>query len=355
MQVRFEDITLTFDNNKTVLDNINFTLPSSELLSFLGPSGSGKSTTLYLISGLLSPTSGKIYFDDQDVTKMDPVKREVGLVFQNYALYPHMTVRENIMFPLKMAKMNKRARIERAEEMALLTRIQDQLDKYPRQLSGGQQQRVAISRALAKEPKILLMDEPLSNLDARLRIEMREEIRRIQQETGITTVFVTHDQEEALSIADNVMVLNDGHIQQMTDPVSLYRQPANLFVANFIGTPVINKFTRQSKSLNQHHHLMNEEWHTLGIRPEYIQLSNESDHLIQAHVKRVEIVGKDQTVHLEFQGEEIIASDLSGELEEDTLVYLTADPEGILLFDKDGKKLDKAATTDIEVGNSDDE
>lgn len=193
MQVRFEDVTLTFDNNKTVLDNINFTLPSSELLSFLGPSGSGKSTTLYLISGLLSPTSGKIFFDGQEVTKMDPVKREVGLVFQNYALYPHMTVRENIMFPLKMAKMNKRARIERAEEMAKLTRIQDQLDKYPRQLSGGQQQRVAISRALAKKPKILLMDEPLSNLDARLRIEMREEIRRIQQETGITTVFVTHD------------------------------------------------------------------------------------------------------------------------------------------------------------------
>ncbi|MBG9988969.1 ABC transporter ATP-binding protein [Aerococcaceae bacterium DSM 111176] len=355
MQVRFENITLTFDNNKTVLDNINFTLPSSELLSFLGPSGSGKSTTLYLISGLLSPTSGKIYFDDQDVTKMDPVKREVGLVFQNYALYPHMTVRENIMFPLKMAKMNKRARIERAEEMAMLTRIQDQLDKYPRQLSGGQQQRVAISRALAKEPKILLMDEPLSNLDARLRIEMREEIRRIQQETKITTVFVTHDQEEALSIADNVMVLNDGHIQQMTDPVSLYRQPANLFVANFIGTPVINKFTRQSQSLNQQHDLMKEEWHTLGIRPEYIQHSNEADHLIQAEVKRVDIVGKDQTVHLEFQGEEIIASDLSGNLEEESLVYLTADPEGILLFDKDGKKLDKAATTDVQVGNSDDE
>lgn len=355
MQVRFEDVTLTFDNNKTVLDNINFTLPSSELLSFLGPSGSGKSTTLYLISGLLSPTSGKIFFDGQEVTKMDPVKREVGLVFQNYALYPHMTVRENIMFPLKMAKMNKRARIERAEEMAKLTRIQDQLDKYPRQLSGGQQQRVAISRALAKKPKILLMDEPLSNLDARLRIEMREEIRRIQQETGITTVFVTHDQEEALSIADNVMVLNDGHIQQMTDPVSLYRQPANLFVANFIGTPVINKFTRSSKALNPSHDLFEEVWHTLGIRPEYIQLSDATDYLIQAHVKRVEIVGKDQTVHLEYQGEEIIASDLSEALEENSLVYLTADPEGILLFDKDDKKIDKAATTDAQIGNSHDE
>lgn len=336
MQVRFQDVTLTFDQEKTVLDNINFTLPSSELISFLGPSGSGKSTTLYLISGLLTATSGKIFFDDRDVTRLDPVKRGVGLVFQNYALYPHITVRENIMFPLRMAKMKRRNQIERAEKMAELTRIQDQLDKYPGQLSGGQQQRVAISRALAKEPEILLMDEPLSNLDARLRIEMREEIRRIQQETKITTVFVTHDQEEALSIADQVMVLNDGHIQQMTDPVSLYAQPNNLFVANFIGTPVINKFLKQSPALNPVHPIMDTVWTTLGIRPEHLRIGTPEEHLIQAIVQRVEIVGKDVTVHLDSHGQKIVASQLAPSVKEGETLYLTADMSHLYLFDDQG-------------------
>lgn len=338
MQVKFEDVTMKFEDN-VVLDKINFTLPSHELISFLGPSGCGKSTTLYLISGLLNASSGKIYFDDQDVTKLDPVKREVGLVFQNYSLYPHMTVRDNIMFPLRMARMAKKDRIARAEEMASLTHIQDQLDKFPRQLSGGQQQRVAISRALAKSPEILLMDEPLSNLDARLRIEMREEIRRIQQETGITTVFVTHDQEEALSIADNVMVLEKGEIQQMTDPVTLYQEPANLFVARFIGSPVINSFQKSSAALNADHPVVGQEWHHLGVRSEDLELGAEQDHLLKAVVKRVEIVGKDVTVHCVWEDEEFVISDIPSLVAEGDQVYLTVELDRILLFDSEGNRI----------------
>lgn len=339
MQVRFENVTMRFDD-KVVLDKINFTLPSSELISFLGPSGSGKSTTLYLISGLLEATSGHIYFDDRDVTRLDPVKRGVGLVFQNYALYPHMTVMDNIMFPLKMAKIPKAERRDIAERMAEITHIQDQLDKFPRQLSGGQQQRVAISRALAKNPDILLMDEPLSNLDARLRIGMREEIRRIQQETKITTVFVTHDQEEALSIADHVMVLDQGYIQQMTDPVTLYREPSNLFVAKFIGSPMMNTFPKESPALNHHHPIVNENWHLLGIRPEQFQLGTKADHIIHGVIKRIEQVGKDITCHLQANDFDfVISSIIDMDVSEGDTVYLTAPDSYILRFNQAGERI----------------
>ena len=175
MQVRFEDINMAFDENK-VLNNISFQIPESELVTILGPSGCGKSTTLMLISGLIFPNSGKIYFGDKDVTSLDAVDRKVGMVFQNYALYPHLTVLENIQFPLKMQKVPKKERVERAMELAKLVKIEEHINKRPKDLSGGQQQRVAIARALSKRPSLLLMDEPLSNLDARLRIEMREEM-----------------------------------------------------------------------------------------------------------------------------------------------------------------------------------
>lgn len=339
MQVRFEDVTLKF-GDKTVLDKINFTLPAGELISFLGPSGSGKSTTLYLISGLLDVTSGKIFFDDQEVSKLDPVKRGVGLVFQNYALYPHLTVLENIMFPLKMAKVPKAERKRIAIEMANLTKIGDQLDKYPRQLSGGQQQRVAISRALAKSPSILLMDEPLSNLDARLRIEMREEIRRIQQETGVTTVFVTHDQEEALSIADHVMVLDSGEIQQMTDPVTLYEDPKNLFIAKFIGSPVINTFTKESVSFNKDHASYQDEWFHFAIRPEHLFQSTADNYLLKANIERIERVGKDITLHMSNGSERFIVSDIDIEgLSDGDTLYFDAKSQHILHFDIEGNRL----------------
>ena len=231
--------------DKTVtkaVDDMNLTIPSGKLIALLGPSGCGKSTTLYMIAGLHTPTHGAIYFGEEDVTQVPPEKRGIGLVFQNYALYPHLTVRQNIAFPLENAKVPKNEIEETVHEMARLVDIDQYLDRKPSELSGGQQQRVAIARALAKKPKVLLLDEPLSNLDARLRLQTREEIRRIQKATGITTVFVTHDQEEAMSISDEIVVMRLGVIQQIGIPQEVYDHPANLFVAKFLGTPQINVF-----------------------------------------------------------------------------------------------------------------
>lgn len=224
------------------VDDMNITIPSGKLIALLGPSGCGKSTTLYMIAGLHTPTHGQIFFGNDNVTQVPPEKRGIGLVFQNYALYPHLTVRQNIAFPLENEKCPKDEKEKIVREMAKLVDIEEYLDRKPSELSGGQQQRVAIARALAKKPRVLLLDEPLSNLDARLRLQTREEIRRIQKETGITTIFVTHDQEEAMSISDEIVVMKRGVIQQIGHPQEVYDAPANLFVAKFLGNPQINVF-----------------------------------------------------------------------------------------------------------------
>ena len=253
MKVKLQNLTKIFPsrNKKSgeevvAVNNFNFTIPDGKLVGLLGPSGCGKSTTLYMISGLQNPSSGKIFFGDEDVTDLSPENRGIGLVFQNYALYPHMTVKQNILFPLQNLrgedKMTKVQMLERAEEAARLVQIDELMDRKPSELSGGQQQRVAIARALVKMPRVLLLDEPLSNLDARLRLQTREEIRRIQKETGITTVFVTHDQEEAMSISDIIVVMKLGVLQQIGKPQDIYDDPTNLFVAKFLGTPPINVF-----------------------------------------------------------------------------------------------------------------
>ena len=253
MKVVLQNLTKIFPsrNKKSkeevvAVNNFDFEIPDGKLVGLLGPSGCGKSTTLYMISGLQKPTSGRIFFGDDDVTDLSPENRGIGLVFQNYALYPHMTVKQNIMFPLQNLKgkdkMSKKDMIERAYEAARLVQIDNLMDRKPSEMSGGQQQRVAIARALVKMPRVLLLDEPLSNLDARLRLQTREEIRRIQRETGITTVFVTHDQEEAMSISDVIVVMKLGVVQQIGKPQDVYDSPDNLFVAKFLGTPPINVF-----------------------------------------------------------------------------------------------------------------
>jgi len=229
------------------VNNFDFEIPDGKLIGLLGPSGCGKSTCLNMLCGLLEPTSGHIFFGDEDVTNVPPEKRGVGFVFQNYALYPHLTVRQNILFPLEnlkgKEKLSKEEMLRRAGEAAKLVQIDMLMERKPSELSGGQQQRVAIARALVKMPRVLLLDEPLSNLDARLRLQTREEIRRIQRETQITTVFVTHDQEEAMSISDLIVVMRAGVIQQIGKPQHVYDEPANLFVAKFLGTPPINVFS----------------------------------------------------------------------------------------------------------------
>ena len=234
------------------VSNFTFEIPDGKLIGLLGPSGCGKSTALNLICGLEKPTSGKIFFGDDDVTDLPPENRGVGLVFQNYALYPHLTVKQNILFPLQNLKGAERPSKEemerRALEAAKLVQIDGLMERKPGEMSGGQQQRVAIARAVVKMPRVLLLDEPLSNLDARLRLQTREEIRRIQRDTGITTVFVTHDQEEAMSISDMIVVMKDGVVHQIGKPQDVYDSPINLFVSKFLGTPPINVFEGSVKA-----------------------------------------------------------------------------------------------------------
>ena len=258
MKVRFDGVTKEFGTKKgtvRAVDSLSLTIKSGTLFGFLGPSGCGKSTSLFLLSGIYPATDGKIVFDDRDVTLLPPERREVGMVFQNYALYPHLTVRQNVEFPIVNSKIQKRKvqteakkkgmkfselLNEKVEYAARVVEITDYMDRFPSELSGGQQQRVAIARAIVKEPSLLLLDEPLSNLDARLRIQTREEIRKIQRRTKITTVFVTHDQEEALNICDEVAIMKNGVLQQTGEPQYIYDNPANLFVATFLGSFPIN-------------------------------------------------------------------------------------------------------------------
>ena len=259
MKIVLEHISKRYPNRDkkvggvfTAVDDFDLTIPDGKLIGLLGPSGCGKSTTLNMICGLETPTEGKIWFGDTDVTKLTPELRGVGMVFQSYALYPHMTVRQNIMFPLENLKGAERPSkddmLHRVEEAARLVQISELLDRKPNEMSGGQQQRVAIARALVKMPKVLLLDEPLSNLDARLRLSTREEIRRIQRETGITTIFVTHDQEEAMSICDEIVVMESGFIRQVGRPQDVYDEPDSLFVSKFLGTPPINVFDAEVKA-----------------------------------------------------------------------------------------------------------
>lgn len=313
MKVTLQNLTKKFPsrNKKQPADVIavndfTFEIPDGVLLGLLGPSGCGKSTTLNLLSGLQKPTSGRIFFGDDDVTDLPAENRGVGLVFQNYALYPHLTVRQNITFPLENRtgkdKLTHQQMADMALEAAKLVQIEELMDRKPKELSGGQQQRVAIARALVKMPRILLLDEPLSNLDARLRLQTREEIRRIQKATGITTVFVTHDQEEAMSISDLIVVMKDGVVQQIGKPQAVYDSPVNLFVAKFLGTPPINVFDGEVK--DGHLYIGEEavlavpgvanQSVTAAIRSEGFTLSETG--ALSCDLSRVEVMGRDISV-----------------------------------------------------------
>ena len=313
MKVVLQNLTKIFpsrnkkSNEEVVaVNDFNFEIPDGKLVGLLGPSGCGKSTTLYMISGLQKPSSGKIFFGEDDVTELPTESRGIGLVFQNYALYPHMTVKQNILFPLQNLKgadkMSKEDMIERAYYAAKLVQIDDLMDRKPSEMSGGQQQRVAIARALVKMPRVLLLDEPLSNLDARLRLQTREEIRRIQRETGITTIFVTHDQEEAMSISDVIVVMKLGVVQQIGQPQRVYDDPANLFVAKFLGTPPINVFEGAVKGgklyLGEDAVLdvpgVADQEVSVGIRPEGFILDENGP--MHCKLSSVEVMGRDSSI-----------------------------------------------------------
>ena len=357
MKVELQNLTKIFPsrNKKSgeevvAVNNFTFTIPDGKLVGLLGPSGCGKSTTLYMISGLQQPSGGKIFFGDEDVTDLSPENRGIGLVFQNYALYPHMTVKQNILFPLQNLrgpdKMEKDAMLKRAYDVAKLVQIDELMDRKPSELSGGQQQRVAIARALVKMPRVLLLDEPLSNLDARLRLQTREEIRRIQRETKITTVFVTHDQEEAMSISDLIVVMKLGVVQQVGKPQEVYDNPVNLFVAKFLGTPPINVFGGEVKGgklyIGQSAVLdtpgVEDRPVTVGIRPEGFVPAE--DGALTCGLNNVEVMGRDVSVvsthsaSLNPVVRSIVDADYKID-KEDTTVKFNLKPHKVFLFDKE--------------------
>jgi multiple sugar transport system ATP-binding protein len=356
MEVKLENLSKVFvgkKGEKTVAVNqVNLTIPDGKLVGLLGPSGCGKSTTLYLISGLHKATEGKIFFGDQEVTNLPPENRGIGLVFQNYALYPHFTVKQNIKFPLENVepKLTDKQMDEIVLKMAKLVDIEKLLNRNPKELSGGQQQRVAIARALAKTPRVLLLDEPLSNLDARLRLQTREEIKRIQRETGITTIFVTHDQEEAMSISDLMIVMKDGVIQQIDEPQTIYDEPANLFVAKFLGVPAINTFTGLVKDGKLY--IQDVEMATgisgvnrtiiVGVRPESFALEKNRYPFIKIKVSFIEHVGRDISVigsiaSMDKDVRIIVPLEFKASIQENLVIPFS--PKRLYLFEENGQRI----------------
>ena len=269
-----------------ILHDVSIALKDGEFLVLVGPSGCGKSTLMNIIAGLEEPTGGLLKLDGKDITQVAPAARDISMVFQSYALYPNMTVAKNIEFPLEMRKVEKSKRSERVQSVAKLLQIEHLLERKPRQLSGGQRQRVAIGRALAREPKLYLFDEPLSNLDAKLRAQTRLEIQKLHRELGITSLFVTHDQVEAMTLAQRMIVMNGGHMEQFGTPEEVYNRPASTFVASFIGSPPMNLLRHAPGT---------PEGQLLGIRPEHLQLTSGQGWSLQ--VETVELLGAERLVH----------------------------------------------------------
>lgn len=364
MKIRFENASMHFGEVKAV-DKLSFEVKKGEFAALLGPSGCGKTTTLFMLAGFHKPVNGNIYFDDKLVNKLEPEDRGIGMVFQNYALYPHMTVMKNIMFPLRMAKVAKEESMERALETAKLVKIDDLMDRKPGQLSGGQQQRVAIARALVKKPQLLLLDEPLSNLDAKLRLETRGEIRRIQQEVGITTVFVTHDQEEAMSISDRIILMNKGQLKQHTTPQNMYINPVSEFVANFLGSPPTNLLDLEWSQERNRIELKGTDFEIrindtytklvqenkkakLSVRPENITIVENGNASIEANIMTIETIGRDTLLKVKCADKEIrLLTEYSETLKKDRTIKIRFDEDRINIFDVNtGINLDKTKPFD---------
>ncbi|WP_414567042.1 ABC transporter ATP-binding protein [Nostoc sp. CCY 9925] len=326
--VRLEDIKRRF-NNVTAIEDITFEIPDGEFWVLVGPSGCGKSTILRTIAGLETATSGKLFIGDRLVNNIPARQRDVAMVFQNYALYPHMTVAQNIAFGLQMRKVDSKIIQERVMNVARSLMIENLLDRKPKQLSGGQQQRVALGRAIAREPQVFLLDEPLSNLDAQLRDDTRAELKELHQELGITTIYVTHDQVEAMTLADKIVVLNSGRIQQIGDPQTIYARPANQMVATFLGSPPMNilpaiyqndRFDVSGqlfpipRVVQERLQLRQGQGLNLGIRPEHLKIKTDSElsadnlALLQVEVKVVEPLGRETLIRAGLPGSTTVLS-----------------------------------------------
>ena len=349
MEIILEDFTKRF-GDATVIEKMNLKIREGEMLALLGPSGCGKSTTLFTICGIHRVDGGRVLFGEKDVSRVAAQQRNVGVVFQSYALYPHMSVFENIAFPLTVRKETKNIIREKVAEIAELVHIEELLERRPEQLSGGQQQRVALARALVRKPGILLLDEPLANLDAKLRLEMRSEIRRIQLETGISAVLVTHDQVEAMSMSDRIAIMRDGEILQVASPTEMYQQPVNDFVAGFLGNPPIaflNALVQDGKidvlngkiqfDFPRNAKPSNGTKIRLGIRPEHYQPNNPIQ--IPGTISFVETQGRENLYDIKLEDGSILRSIQSsafGTIEKNSQVSWGVQPDQLLIFDQAG-------------------
>ncbi|KRA50495.1 ABC transporter ATP-binding protein [Devosia sp. Root635] len=314
-----------------IIPDISLDIKDGEFVVFVGPSGCGKSTLLRLIAGLEDTTSGQILLDGEDMTKAPPARRGLAMVFQSYALYPHMSVRDNIAFPLKMAKAPKALIDQKVEYAARTLNLSSYLDRRPRALSGGQRQRVAIGRAIVREPKAFLFDEPLSNLDAALRVNMRLEITELHQQLKTTMIYVTHDQVEAMTMADRIVVLNAGNVEQFGSPLDLYKKPANRFVAGFIGSPKMNFIDGPEAAKHNAH--------SIGVRPEHFKLATTATSgTWKGKVGVAEQLGSDTFLHVHVEGLGLMTIRTDGDqtFNHGDDVYLTPDPTRIYRFDASG-------------------
>jgi multiple sugar transport system ATP-binding protein len=348
--VRFEDAQRIYPGSEVpAVDQLNLTIEDGEFMVLVGPSGCGKSTSLRMLAGLEEVDEGQIYIGDRDVTNTPPKNRDIAMVFQNYALYPHMTVAENMAFSLKMAGFGKQERTSRVREAAKLLGLDEYLERRPKALSGGQRQRVAMGRAIVRQPKVFCMDEPLSNLDAKLRVSTRTQIAALQQRLGITTVYVTHDQVEAMTMGDRVAVLKDGLLQQVDTPLNLYDRPANLFVASFIGSPAMNLLQATPDQggarigdyvvpIDRTAAARSSGEITVGVRPESWRLVPDGEGGLPVTVSVIEELGADAymygTSDVEGTPRDVIVR-LEGRraVEKGATVHVTTDPERVHVFD----------------------
>jgi len=353
VNIKLENVTKIFDSTVDVLKDVNLEIKDQEFFVLVGPSGCGKSTCLNIIAGLDYVTDGKVYFGDADVTYLPPKQRKVAMVFQSYALYPHMTVRENMSFSLRLSGMDKEVIRNRVEEAAELLGIPNLLDRKPKELSGGQRQRVALGRCIVRNPTVFLFDEPLSNLDAKLRIQMRGEIIKLQRKLNVTLVYVTHDQVEAMSMADRIAILYDTKFQQVGTPAEVYDKPKNKFVAGFIGSPQMNFFNAQLNETNseiifgENKFPLSDETISkikqtssdkleLGIRPEHIDITSERrENAFVVDTTVVEFLGAETVITFQFQDEleamAIYRGRFPGEMGE--TAYVSFNEEKIHIFD----------------------
>ena len=351
-EIKLNSLVKNFGGNSLAVDNLSVTFPSGEFVCLLGPSGCGKTTTLRMIAGLERPDSGEIFCGDQTYFSsntgeyLKTEKRNLGLMFQSYALWPHMTVFQNIVFGLDMKNESSAEKDKRFEELEKLFQLKNLKNRYPSELSGGQQQRVALARMLAVNPNLLLLDEPLSNLDSNLRLEMRAELKRLHQTLGCTIIFVTHDQMEAMTLATSIAVMNKGVIEQLAKPMEIYKNPKSLFVAKFVGSPQMNTVDfndgeQLALSLLSKTKFEKNNVKTLGIRPESIKLTSKDNGDINGTIETIQPTGADWIVGLNISGKSIfaISSDQPPGNENDT-IGLSFKLDGLHAFDRNDLKLD---------------